>query len=133
MNIFEKVKSLDLPPDQYVVVGGGVLAARKIRETQDIDIVVTPGLFEEIKEQEGWREDTKPNGGPCLCKDMYEVFLDVNCDSYQPTTKELISRAETINGIPFISLHDLLLFKKGYGRPKDKPDIKLIEEVLATN
>lgn len=130
MNIFEKVKLLNLPIGEYVIVGGGVLKAHGIRETQDIDIVVTPGLFEEIKKEEGWREDAK-HGGPRLRKDIYEVYLDVNCDSYQPTTDELIERSEVINGIPCISLNDLLLFKKGYGRPKDKPDIQLIEEALS--
>lgn len=131
MDIFSDVKSLGFPLKKYVVVGGGVLAAHGIRKTEDIDIVVTPELFEEIKRQEGWREDKKPNGEPCLCKNEYEVYLDVNCDSYQPTTEELIKRADIINGIPFISLNDLLLFKKGYSRPKDKPDIKLIKDALA--
>lgn len=133
MNIFEKVKSLNLPHDQYVVVGGGVLAAHGIRETQDVDIVATPELFEEIKRQEGWREGRKPNGGPALYMDIFEVYLDVNCDSYQPTTQELIKRANVINEIPFISLDDLLLFKKGYGRLKDQPDIKLITDALVTS
>ncbi len=116
---------------EYVVVGGGVLAAHKIRETQDVDVVVMPELFEEIKKWEGWQEGEKPDGGPVLHKDIFEIYLDVNCDSYRPTTQELLERSETIKGIQVISLQDLLEFKKGYGRPKDQPDIPLIEKALA--
>ncbi|MEX0998993.1 MAG: zinc ABC transporter substrate-binding protein [Thermodesulfobacteriota bacterium] len=131
MNILQKVKALNLPTDQYVLVGGGVLAAHKIREAPDIDLVVTQALFDEMKRTGEWREGEKPNGGPALYKDEIEVYLDVNCDSYNPTTQELIERAESIEGIQVISLHDLLKFKRGYGRPKDRVDIELIEKVLA--
>lgn len=48
-----EIRSLRLPADQYVVVGGAALAARGIRETQDIDLVVTPSLFEELERAGG--------------------------------------------------------------------------------
>ena len=49
MNIFDQVKSLNLPLGKYVVVGGGVLAAHGIRDFKDIDILITEELFDELK------------------------------------------------------------------------------------
>jgi hypothetical protein len=46
MNIVEEMKKLKFPQGQYVIVGSGPLVVRGIRETNDIDIVVSPKLFE---------------------------------------------------------------------------------------
>jgi len=45
MNIFERVKKLNLPLGEYVVIGGGILEALGIRNTNDVDIIVVPKLF----------------------------------------------------------------------------------------
>jgi len=54
----------------------------------------------------------------CISKDKAYLF------------KELILDSEIINGIWFLSLKQLIKFKKDYGRPKDLTDIKLIEDHL---
>jgi hypothetical protein len=41
LNIFEKVKELNLPFGKYVVVSSGVLDALGIRSASDVDIAVT--------------------------------------------------------------------------------------------
>ena len=132
--VIEEVRKLNFPLGSYVVVGSGVLAVHGIRFARDLDIVVTPELYKKC-EREGWEKQWHNTGQRYVLHNKsgkleVEVYLDVNCESYQPTTQELIERAQIIEGVPFISLKDLLLFKKGYGRPKDKPDIKLIEEAL---
>jgi hypothetical protein len=53
MNLFDEIKKLNFPNDKYVVVGGAAMAARGIKETGDIDIVVMPDLFDRCK-LEGW-------------------------------------------------------------------------------
>ena len=52
MNIFSKLKELNFPIGQYVVVGGA-MAAHGIRDAHDLDILVTPTLYQELI-SEGW-------------------------------------------------------------------------------
>lgn len=47
MNIFAKLKELDFPPGQYVVVGGA-MEAHGIRKSNDLDILVTPKLYQQL-------------------------------------------------------------------------------------
>ena len=77
-----------------------------------------------------YSEKEKPNGEPILARGDIEIYLEVNCESFKPKTKELIRRADIIQDIPFTSLQDSLKFKKGYGRTKDRLDIALIEQEL---
>lgn len=134
MSIFEEIESLGFPSDEYVVVGSASLAVRGIREARDIDIVVVPELYDAC-EKERWDKQWHNTGQRYVLhkqgREMeIEVYLDVNCEGYQPTTAELIDRADSIRGIPFVSLQDLLALKKGYGRPKDLPDIQFIENAI---
>lgn len=129
MNIFNQIKKLNFPLGKYVVVGGAAMAARGIKNTRDIDIVVTPDLFEKCK-REGWRPKLKPNGEIGLQKGIVEVYLDVNCGDFNPTTEYLIQSSEIINGILFLNLKNVIRFKKEYGKEKDARDIGLIEKYL---
>ncbi len=53
MNLFEEVKRLDLPPGEYVVIGSGILGALGIRDIADVDLLVSPRVFEQLRER-GW-------------------------------------------------------------------------------
>jgi len=132
MDIFREIKNLDFPVTHYIVVGSGIMVALGLKGANDIDIVVTPDLFQKCT-LEGWEQWIKPNGGPALRKDHVELYLDVNAGNYNPTTQELINEAKIINGIPFLTLEKLLLFKKQYKREKDFKDIALIETYLKNN
>lgn len=129
VNIFQELKKLNLPTDQYIVVGSGLLAARGIRETRDLDLVLSPELFQQYQ-QRGWKEKMRPNGKPSLTKGKVELYLDVNAGDFNPTFEELKSREQIIQGFPFISLRDLLKFKQAYNRPKDLQDIETIKSLL---
>jgi hypothetical protein len=129
-DIFREVAQLNFPKGQYVVVGGAVLAAHGIKHTQDIDIVASPELLEKLRQDNKWKITNRPSGDLGVCKGCVEVYPDVNCPAYYPEFKDLLDRVETIQGIPFASLNDVKLFKKGYGREKDIRDIKLIEQWL---
>ena len=133
MDIFQKVKSLNLPSGEYIVFGSGPLQAHGIRETRDVDILVLSELYEKLK-QEGWEErvwETSPPGR-FLFKDDVEVGDSWDYGEYNPDPNWLIENAEIINGVPFAPLEEVLKGKKAFGRPKDLEDIKLIEEYLET-
>ena len=130
MNLFAEIKKLNFPLDQYIVVGSGPIVARGLRMTNDVDIVVTPELFEKCK-TDGWDQvpwTYEKVGQIYLKKGNAELYLDVNCKDFNPTFIELRSRADIIQGIPFASLEDTKQFKKAYGKSKHLKDIKLIEE-----
>ena len=124
-----EIASLDLPLAEFVVVGGGVLAVHDIRETEDIDIVVTPRLFEELTAR-GWHLKARPDGKPGLRFGRAEAYLDVNCKSFARTTTWLLEHAGVLHGVPLLDLHTLSAFKAGYGREKDIRDLELIERHL---
>lgn len=132
MDIFSKVKSLDLPLGKYVIFGSGPMEAHGLRQTgSDIDILVTSQLYAELKQQ-GWPERVDSDGDAFLEQDGFEVTSTWNFGHYNPTPEAIISRAEIIQGIPFAPLEDVLSYKRIFDRPKDKKDIKLIERYLAS-
>ncbi|MFA6158230.1 MAG: hypothetical protein WCV82_04195 [Candidatus Paceibacterota bacterium] len=133
MDIINQVKNLKLTKDQYVVVGSGIMAMHGLKEIHDIDIVVSPEIFEGCKNK-GWKtmHYTYPDkpGEIYLKQGDIELYTDVNCRNFNPTLQELLSKAEYFSGIPFICLDDLIKFKTEYNRPKDHKDIELMENYL---
>ena len=134
MDIIAKVKALDFPEDEYIVVGSGIMDMYKLKQAHDIDIVVSKNLFQKCKKK-GWDSVSytyqEKLGQDYLQKGDIELYLDVNCgEKFRPTLEELLNRKKVFEGIPFIGIRDLLKFKKSYNRPKDKDDIKIIEAFL---
>jgi len=133
MSIFERVRQLGFPIGEYVVVGSAIMEVCGIRKTNDLDIVVTPALFERCK-QAGWSVQpwTKPGKkGEWLKKDDCDILLDCSYGDAKFDASDLIREAEVYEGIPFMGLERLIVFKRAYGREKDAKDIDLIEKYLA--
>lgn len=123
--LFGKLKSLNLPPDQFAVMGSGPLAVRGLRDVHDIDLVVTPQLWEELVKKypldEGWHSP--------------KIKLAENIEAFTRTaadipTEELVSRADILDGVRFVSLKDTIAAKRVQNREKDLMDIKLVEDYL---
>jgi len=128
-DVLSEIRNLKLPAGEYIVVGGAALAARGIRDTDDIDIVVTQSLFAEL-ERAGWALKIRPNGKPGLHRGRVEAYLDVNCGDFERSTPWLLAHAELVDEIPVIDLETLARFKAGYGREKDVQDLRLIAKHL---
>lgn len=127
--MFDKLAGLGLPPRQFVVVGGAALTARGIRDTTDLDLVVTRDLFEKLV-RAGWRNETRPNGKPGLHHGNVEVYLDVDCGQFERSLDWLLRNADEIDGVLFVDLDTLKGFKRSYSRPKDLDDLRLIDRYL---
>ncbi len=129
-NIIAEVKQLEFPLGKYSVVGSGALSVRKIREHNDLDIIVTDDLYAQLKNN-GWEERQKNNGHFNLYKENVEIdknFSNIaNCDL---KTEAVIKNSDIINGVPFMSLKDLLILKQALGREKDFKDIESINKYL---
>ena len=129
MNLFEKVKELNLPLGQYCVVGSGPLFAHNLRESNDIDLLITADLYKKLKEN-GWQIKHYQNGNEYLTFDCFEANINFCWKNYQPDPKYQIESAEIIKGIPFLRLDELLKWKREFRREKDLKDIVLIENYL---
>jgi hypothetical protein len=128
-DVTRELRAHSLPEDQFVVVGGAVLAMHDLRDTEDIDLVVSETLFIELQAK-GWRTKARPNGKPGLKYGVIEAYLDVNCDSYERSTESLLKCAQTMHGVPAIDLQTLANFKAGYTRAKDLDDLALLGQRL---
>lgn len=112
------------------------MTALGLKEGSDIDIVVTNKLFDKCI-KEGWEQIpwTYPEKTEqvFLRKGIVELYLDVNCGNFNPTTtKKLIQNTTLINGFPFANLNDILSLKKEYlkSNPKHFKDIEIIKSYL---
>ena len=133
-DIFERVLKFNLPSGEYAVFGSSLLDVWGIRKAADLDIVVTPRLFEKLK-HEGW-EERQGNGFPILSKsdaDVTTVQDRPNDGSYAPDREQLVKEAVVINGVPFVRIEEVIACKRDYGRPKDLEDIRSIEEYLKSH
>lgn len=127
MNIIQKIKELNLPLGQYVVVGSGTLDVLGIRPAGDIDIAVTKELHQKLRETGEWKEYEKYNK-IFLTKDVFEIIPKLEFELYPTTAEEAISSALIIDGIPFMNLDELIKFKLSQGREKDLRDIELVKK-----
>lgn len=119
-----QLDDLNLPSDQYAIFGSGPLAVRGIRDTHDIDILVTPSLFEKLEKQ---YPSKMMDGNKLLEVGDIEVMITWPGTSLEKVQK-MIKQSEQIEGHPFVKLNHLIQSKKKMARPKDLKDIELIKK-----
>ena len=124
--ILAQLKKLKLPPAQFAIFGSGPMAARGIRESKDLDIVVKPALWKTLIKQ----HPTVPEKPDCIRIGDLEIF-----NGWKPwfeITDELVDTADLIDGVRYVKLDYVIRWKQAMGREKDLNDIKLIEQYLST-
>ncbi len=134
MNIVQEVKKLELPAGEYMVFGSGVMSALGIKESQDIDLLVSPDLFYELKTR-GWAQDEKEIDGRMrtrLVFGIFEAHKDFWYGAEDQDVLGMIQKTQLIEEIPFMSLEDTMEMKLRFGREKDLKDIELIKAYLAS-
>ena len=129
MDIYQKIISLKLPRNKYVIGSGSALEGYGIRKSGDIDMAVTKDVYSDLK-RKGWKETEKPNGKKVLEKNKFEVSINFHYGNYKTSTQKLIKTATVIRGVPFANLKETIALKKELNRDKDIKDIKLIEKYL---
>ena len=127
MSIIERVKKLGFPASEYVVIGAGILDALGLRNTDDIDVAVTPNLLKKLRESGEWKEETR-YGKLFLVGDKVDVITQLNWEDYPTTTEEAIRTATIIDGVPFLNIEQTIKFKTALGREKDFKDIELLKK-----
>ena len=119
--LLKLVESLNLPKDEYYILGGGSLVIFGIKNTTaDLDLCVSEELFAKLKEKYNLDEKDKNECGFYNISDIVEVI---------PNPKEEFT-FEEIEGYRVEKLKRILEFKKKRNAPKDQPYIKKITEYL---
>ncbi|MCC6316554.1 MAG: hypothetical protein IT361_02595 [Gemmatimonadaceae bacterium] len=124
-DIVTELRQLVLPRMHFVVVGGAAMTLRDLRETDDIDLVVSRELFQSL-EREGWAPGARPDGKPALGRGHVEACLDLSCGEFERTSEWLRTHADTLHGLPVVDLLTLVACKSARGQPKDVADVALI-------
>jgi hypothetical protein len=131
MNIIKEIKALNLPNGEYLVFGSAPMGIHGIRNIHDIDILVSPNLYQQLKKR-GWQEKKwKSSGSKYLAYKNIEAGSNWDYGIYHPTLESLLKTADIFDGIPFANLKEVIKWKMAFGRDKDKKDIQLIKTFLA--
>jgi hypothetical protein len=119
MNKEEYVKALEklnLPKSEYIILSGGSLLLRGLRETSaDLDLCATKKLAKQIDLYHAPKDD----------KGFFTPFE--NCQMMDDFDR---FDFDVIDGYQCETLESILAFKKSKMRPKDLKDIAKIEELL---
>jgi hypothetical protein len=124
-DIITTLRAMNIPSDKYIVTMGAVLSVHGIRTAGDIDIIFDPSLEKDLEEK-GFV--FSPTSHDVTYRKRY-VSGDIEAfpNFYNiGTFKECLQKytREMVDGIPFMSLQDVLHVKSLFGREKDVVDIR---------
>ena len=132
----DKVKALNLPLDQIIVIGSGILDQLGIRPASDIDLAASSDLMKKLSEESGdWLKKFDDNQRFYFVKDddSAEVWDGWEFDGQTVSYDDLLDYVVKYDGVRFVNLEFLSQWKKWRSREKDVQDVKLIDEWRANN
>ena len=132
----DKVKALNLPLDQIIVIGSGILDQLGIRPASDIDLAASSDLMKKFSEESGdWLKKFDDNQRFYFVKDdgSAEVWDGWEFDRQAVSYDDLLDYAVKYDGVRFVDLEFLRKWKSWRGREKDVRDVELIDEWRANN
>ena len=132
----DKVKALNLPLDQIIVIGSGILDQLGIRPASDIDLAASSDLMKKFSEESGdWIKKFDDNQRFYFVKGdgSAEVWDGWVFDGRAVSYGELLSQSVEYDGVRFVDLEFLRKWKSWRGREKDVRDVELIDEWRADN
>lgn len=139
LDIKKRLFELSLMPQNSVVIGSGILNTLKIRESNDIDVVVELNTFQKLK-MDGRFTLTSKFDLDVLVYDIFEIGIGWNIMDLkkQYSFWEIFENSVVIEGVRYNSLEFLLYVKRAWvsgknPREKDQKDVELIENYLKLN
>ena len=135
VNIKKKLEDLGLNSNNSIVIGSGILNALNLRESKDIDVVVTEKLNQNLKEIKSFGRKFV-FGREILADNLFEISIDWWVLGKSWKFKDLLENSTIIDGVRYIAVEFLLDVKRSWVtgdevvRQKDIDDVKLIEDYL---
>lgn len=134
MKIKNKLKELGLGPDNSVVIGSGILSALNLRESKDIDAVVTEEKYKEFHANSSFKKEQN-HGREILTDDLFEIGTGWTVIGKNYKFDDLLDYSIVMDGVRYNTVEFLLdvkrhWFTNGEARQKDIYDIRLMEDYL---
>ena len=132
----DRVKALNLPLDQIIVIGSGILDQLGIRSASDIDLAASSDLMKKLSEESSdWIKKFDDNQRFYFIKDdgSAEVWDGWEFDGQVVSYDGLLDYVVEYDGVRFVNLEFLSRWKKWRSLEKDTQDVKLIDEWRANN
>ena len=126
MSVIDKVRALDAPHDQLVVIGSGLLDVWGFREASDVDLVVSNELYEKLSRDDRFVSGEK-RGDRFLAWGEYEVFDNWGENA---SFSQLYAQSIVVDGVHFVAPDYLIAWKQQRNWEKDRRDITLLKERL---
>jgi hypothetical protein len=124
------VAELDLDVRDLVIFGSGPLLAHGLRHgIRDLDVVARGPSWQRAREH-GCPGTGSVNGAPMALFWNGLIQFSRGWTSADWDADDLIDRAQTIQGWPFATLADVLVYKQVLLRPKDHKDIAALRQTL---
>ncbi|MFC4034460.1 hypothetical protein ACFO3J_23715 [Streptomyces polygonati] len=123
------VNEYDLDLSDMVIFGSGPLLAKGLRaDIHDLDIVARSKTWCRVK-RHGARSIGQANHARIaqFCDGRIQFSAGWVSDDWKAA--ELIDRAETIRGLPFARIENVLAYKQLLNRPKDQQDIEMLQDL----
>lgn len=134
MQITSNIKNLGLSQDDTVVVGSGILDACGLRESKDIDLVVTEEAYAKLLNDTRFHKEIN-HGREILVDDIFEIGTNWTVSGKTWKYSDLLNYSVVIDGVRYVTVEFLFDAKKswiasGDGRQKDIDDVILMEKYL---
>lgn len=132
----DRVKELELPLEQIIVIGSGILDQLGIRRAEDVDIAASPELIKKLSKYNGdWTKKLDGNQRPYFVKTdgSAELWDGWEFDDRVVGYYDMLSHSAVYDEVRFVNLEFLRRWKNWRGREKDIRDVELIDEWRAKN
>jgi len=127
-SVFDLLRSLDLPAGDYAIFGSGPLIVRGIIEAaNDLDVLARGTAWDEAQQYGELVYLPDHDVEIVSCFDGV-VTIGTEWAIGEFNVDELIDSAEIIDGLPFVRLEYVILYKQIAGRPKDMRHLELIKQ-----
>ena len=128
-SVVQRVKELQLPENEYVVIGSGLLDALNLREAHDLDLAVSDQLFDAFAASGNFNKLERY--GAEVLEGSTEVTKDIEVwKQWQDDLpfEVLSSKTVIVDGVAFAHPETIIGRKELRSLEKDLRDIKLLKE-----
>ncbi len=129
MTFVERVQALGFSANEYVVIGSGLLGALGLRTPQDIDLVVSAGLFKALRSSGMYRLSQR-HGEEVLETDDVEIWQTWGAGDESMSFAALYRGGVTVDGVRFCHPQTIIAKKQARHSEKDVKDIELLKAYL---
>lgn len=126
VDLFDRLRSVALPPGDFAVFGSGPLIVRGIIEaTNDLDVISRGPAWEHALEL-GDLVYLEEHDVKVVSFDDGAITVGTSWAYDEFDIDQLIDTAEIIDGLPFVRLEHVIRYKEAAARPKDLAHLRAL-------